>query len=126
MYIDVLADTIAAIMEVALPIEAARQSVSLRHRCSIMPCWASLRGAWITKKRSYKEILHQDLFDALGMKDTAMGVRRDLKSRHLIPEFRNNYPIKHLGHKQSRPRTVRSRKRMSRCPGSAVSPPRTT
>jgi len=27
-----------------------------------------------------------------------MGVRRDLKARHLVPEFRNNYPIKHLGH----------------------------
>ncbi len=50
------------------------------------------------KKRSYREILHEDLFDPLGMKDTSMGVRRDLKARHLIPEFRGNYPIQHLGH----------------------------
>ena len=27
-----------------------------------------------------------------------MGVRRDLKARHLVPEFRGNYPIAHLGH----------------------------
>ena len=27
-----------------------------------------------------------------------MGVRKDLKPRHLIPEFRGNYPIQHLGH----------------------------
>jgi CubicO group peptidase (beta-lactamase class C family) len=50
------------------------------------------------KKRSYREIIHEYLIEPLGMKDTSMGVRRDLKSRHLIPEFRGNYPIQHLGH----------------------------
>jgi CubicO group peptidase (beta-lactamase class C family) len=50
------------------------------------------------KQRSYRDMLREDLFEPLGMKDTSMGVRRDLKPRHLIPEFRGNYPIQHLGH----------------------------
>jgi CubicO group peptidase (beta-lactamase class C family) len=97
MYIDVLADTIAAIVEVALPVEAAGQSVGYAPLFNHALLGEAVRRV-DPKKRSYKEILHQDLFDALGMKDTAMGVRRDLKARHLVPEFRNNYPIKHLGH----------------------------
>jgi CubicO group peptidase (beta-lactamase class C family) len=97
MYIDVLADTIAAIVEVALPIEPAGQSVGYAPLFNHALLGEAVRRV-DPKKRSYKEILHQDLFDALGMKDTAMGVRRDLKSRHLVPEFRGNYPIKHLGH----------------------------
>ena len=97
MYIDVLADTIAAIVEVALPIEAPGQSVGYAPLFNHALLGEAVRRV-DPKQRSYKEILHQDLFDALGMKDTAMGVRRDLKPRHLVPEFRGNYPIKHLGH----------------------------
>jgi CubicO group peptidase (beta-lactamase class C family) len=97
MYIDVLADTIAAIVEVALPIEAAGQSVGYAPLFNHALLGEAVRRV-DPKKRSYKQILHQDLFDALGMKETAMGVRRDLKPRHLVPEFRGNYPIKHLGH----------------------------
>jgi CubicO group peptidase (beta-lactamase class C family) len=97
MYIDVLADTIAAIVEVALPVEPAGQSVGYAPLFNHALLGEAVRRV-DPKKRTYKEILHQDLFDALGMKDTAMGVRRDLKPRHLVPEFRNNYPIKHLGH----------------------------
>jgi len=97
MYIDVLADTIAAIVEVALPVEPAGQSVGYAPLFNHALLGEAVRRV-DPRKRSYKEILHQDLFDALGMKDTAMGVRRDLKPRHLVPEFRGNYPIKHLGH----------------------------
>lgn len=97
MYIDVLADTIAAIVEVALPMEPAGQSVAYAPLFNHALLGEAVRRV-DPKKRSYKEILHQDLFDPMGMKDTAMGVRRDLKARHLVPEFRNNYPIKHLGH----------------------------
>jgi CubicO group peptidase (beta-lactamase class C family) len=97
MYIDVLADTIAAIVAVALPVEAAGQSVAYAPLFNHALLGEAVRRV-DPKKRSYKEILHEDLFDALGMKDTAMGVRPDLKARKLVPEFRNNYPIKHLGH----------------------------
>ncbi len=97
MYIDVLADTIAAIVEVALPMEAAGLNVAYAPLFNHALLGEAVRRV-DPRQRSYRDILHQDLFDPMGMKDTAMGVRRDLKARHLVPEFRGNYPIKHLGH----------------------------
>ena len=50
------------------------------------------------KNRSYRQIVDDDLLKPLGMKDTAIGVRKDLRKRHLVPEFRGNAPVQHLGH----------------------------
>jgi CubicO group peptidase (beta-lactamase class C family) len=97
MYIDRLAEVIAAICQVALPIEAAGARVDYAPLFNHALLGETARRL-DQKKRSYREILREDLFEPLGMKDTSMGVRRDLKSRHLIPEFRGNYPIQHLGH----------------------------
>jgi CubicO group peptidase (beta-lactamase class C family) len=97
MYIDRLPEVIAAICEVALPIEAAGMSVNYAPLFNHALLGETARRL-DRKKRSYRQILQEDVFEPLGMKDTSMGVRRDLKQRHLIPEFRGNYPIKHLGH----------------------------
>jgi CubicO group peptidase (beta-lactamase class C family) len=97
MYIDRLAEVIAAICLVALPIEAAGARVDYAPLFNHALLGETARRVDL-KKRSYREILHEDIFDPLGMIDTSMGVRRDLKPRHLIPEFRGNYPIQHLGH----------------------------
>jgi CubicO group peptidase (beta-lactamase class C family) len=97
MYIDRLADVIAAICEVALPIEAAGMRVDYAPLFNHALLGEAVRRV-DTRQRAYRQILHEDVFEPLGMKDTSMGVRRDLKARHLIPEFRGNYPIKHLGH----------------------------
>jgi CubicO group peptidase (beta-lactamase class C family) len=97
MYIDRLAEVIAAICQVALPIEAAGVRVDYAPLFNHALLGETARRVDL-KKRSYRQILNEDLFEPLGMKDTSMGVRRDLKARHLIPEFRGNYPIKHLGH----------------------------
>jgi CubicO group peptidase (beta-lactamase class C family) len=97
MYIDRLADVIAAICEVALPIEAAGVRVDYAPLINHALLGEAVRRV-DPKQRSYRDILRQDLFEPLGMKDTSMGVRRDLKARKLVPEFRGNYPIKHLGH----------------------------
>ena len=97
MYIDRLAEVIAAICQVALPIEAAGARVDYAPLFNHALLGETARRLDL-KKRSYREILREDLFEPLGMKDTSMGVRRDLKARHLIPEFRGNYPIQHLGH----------------------------
>jgi CubicO group peptidase (beta-lactamase class C family) len=97
MYIDRLAEVIAAICQVALPIEAAGVRVDYAPLFNHALLGEIARRLDL-KKRPYRQILHEDLFEPLGMKDTSMGVRRDLKSRHLIPEFRGNYPIQHLGH----------------------------
>src|SRR5260370_41261559 len=32
------------------------------------------------------------------MSDTSVGLRADLKPRHVVPDFRGNYPIGHRGH----------------------------
>jgi len=48
------------------------------------------------KGRDYRTILHEDLFAPLGMDSTAMGLREDLKSRHVKPDMRDAVPIKHL------------------------------
>jgi CubicO group peptidase (beta-lactamase class C family) len=97
MYIDRLAEVIAAICQVALPIEAPGVRIDYAPLFNHALLGETARRLDL-KKRSYRQILHEDLFAPLGMKDTSMGVRRDLKERHLIPEFRGNYPIQHLGH----------------------------
>ncbi len=48
------------------------------------------------KGRRFRDILREDLFEPLGMKDTSMGLRPDLKSRHVKPDMRGTVPIKHL------------------------------
>ena len=51
------------------------------------------------RRRRYRDIVQQDILDRLGMNDTAVGLRPDLKARKIVPDFRGNYPI---GHKSSR------------------------
>ncbi len=50
------------------------------------------------KKRAFRDILREDLFEPLKMRDTAVGVRRDLQPRHVVPDMRGTIPIKMLGH----------------------------
>lgn len=97
MYIDRLDEVIAAILEAALPIEPPGERVGYAPLFNHALMGEAVRRL-DPKGRSYRDILREDLFEPLGMVDTSMGVRRDLKSRQLVPEFRGNYPIKHLGH----------------------------
>jgi len=46
--------------------------------------------------RDYQTLLHEDLFAPLGMTSTAMGLRPDLRERHVKPDMRGTVPIKHL------------------------------
>jgi CubicO group peptidase (beta-lactamase class C family) len=46
-------------------------------------------------KRRYRQIVQEDILDPLGMRDTSVGLRADLRSRKVVPDFRNNYPIGH-------------------------------
>lgn len=48
------------------------------------------------KGRGFRDILREDLFEPLGMHDTAMGLRADLKARHVAPDMRGTVPIRHL------------------------------
>ncbi len=48
--------------------------------------------------RSYRRLVQDELFDPLGMKDSSIGVRKDLRPRHLVPEFLFDFPATHPGH----------------------------
>lgn len=97
MYIDRMAEVIEAICEVALPIEQPGVRVDYAPLFNHALLGEAVRRV-DPRGRSYRDILREDLFEPLGMKDTSMGVRRDLKARHLVPDFRGNYPIQHRGH----------------------------
>jgi len=49
-------------------------------------------------KRSYRQLVEDEILKPLQMKDTSVGVRADLKKRHLVPVFQGNAPAQHLGH----------------------------
>ncbi len=48
------------------------------------------------KGRNFQTLLAEDLFQPLQMHDTSMGLRADLKTRHVRPDMRGTVPIKHL------------------------------
>jgi CubicO group peptidase (beta-lactamase class C family) len=97
MCIDRLDDVIAAICENIYPLEPP--GVHVRYAPIVHH---ALMGHALrridARKRSYRQIVNEDLLKPLGMKDTAIGVRKDLRKRHLVPEFRDNAPVQHLGH----------------------------
>ncbi len=47
--------------------------------------------------RGYRELLKDELLTPLNMKDTSIGVRKDLAERHVFPDFRGKAPQEHLG-----------------------------
>lgn len=48
--------------------------------------------------RSYRDIVHQDLFEPLGMTSTGIGARPHLKARHIPPELPQGFPASHPSH----------------------------
>jgi len=97
MYIDRLDEVIAEICKNIYPEEAP--GLTLRYAPIVHH---ALMGDALRridpKKRSFRQMAREDLFDPLGMKDTAIGLRKDLRRRHLVPAFRGNSPTQHLGH----------------------------
>jgi CubicO group peptidase (beta-lactamase class C family) len=98
MYIDCLDEVVSAICEVSKvsdkPGEKVDYSPMIAH---------ALMGEMVRRldpqKRAFRDIAAQELFEPLGMKDTSMGVRKDLRERKLIPYFLpTRAPMQHLGH----------------------------
>jgi CubicO group peptidase (beta-lactamase class C family) len=48
--------------------------------------------------RSYRQLVEDEIFKPLKMSDTSIGVRADLRDRHVVPDFKDPMPIQHLGH----------------------------
>ena len=96
MFIDKLEDVIAAICANVHSIGPAQGLVDyapLAHH--------ALLGEAVRRSdpagRSYREIAQQELFGPLRMSNTSIGRRADLKDRHVVPSFRGNAPVNHLG-----------------------------
>jgi len=97
MYIDRLDEIIAAICEVAhvtdIPGTRVNYSPMVAH---------ALLGEMIhrvdPKQRRYRQLVHEELFAPLGMKDSSIGVRKDLRKRKIVPDFLSPIPMTHLGH----------------------------
>lgn len=97
MYIDHLDEIIAAICKYVHSVEPPGE------RCAYSPLVnQALLGEILRrtdlKRRSYRAIVDEDLLQPLGMTSSAIGVRADLKPRHIVPDFRGNSPAEHLGH----------------------------
>lgn len=97
MYIDRLDEIIAAICASIRPAEPP----GLRAAYSPMANHALLGEALRRtdpQRRSYRAIVQEDLFGPLKMSSSSVGLRADLRARHVVPDLRNNFPITHPGH----------------------------
>ena len=97
MYLDVLADIIEAICQFVHATEEPGKRVDyspLAHH--------ALMGEAVRRMdphgRSYRQLVEDEILKPLGMPDTSVGVRADLKPRHLVPVFQGDAPVQHLGH----------------------------
>ena len=98
MCIDRLEEVIAAICAHVHPIGPPGGTVSY----SPMAAHALL-GEMVrrvdNRKRRYRDIVSDEIFAPLRMKDSSIGVRADLRSRHIVPFFLETVPpLQHLGH----------------------------
>ena len=97
MYIDRLDEVIAAICE------NVDSEAPPGDRVSYAPMAAhALMGEAVrrvdSRKRSYRQLLEEEVLEPLGMRDTSIGVRPALRSRHVVPHFINPMPMQHPGH----------------------------
>lgn len=97
MYIDRFDEMVAAVCAHIRPVEPPGQ------RCAYSPMANHvLLGEALRRtdpfRRSYRSIVQEDLFDPLEMHDSSVGLRADLRPRHVVPDLRGNFPINHPGH----------------------------
>ncbi|MES2627195.1 MAG: serine hydrolase domain-containing protein [Pseudomonadota bacterium] len=96
MYIDRLDEIIAAICENIRSVEVPGQKVHYSPLFNHALMGEAVRRC-DPKGRSYRQLLQDEVLTPLGMKDTAIGMRPDLRERHIFPDFRGKPPQEHLG-----------------------------
>jgi CubicO group peptidase (beta-lactamase class C family) len=96
MYIDRLDEIIAAICANIRPAEAPGVRAAYSPMANHALLGEALRRT-DPKRRSYRAIVHEDLFGPLKMSDSSVGLRKDLRDRHVVPDLRGNFPITHPG-----------------------------
>ncbi|HUJ52047.1 MAG TPA: serine hydrolase domain-containing protein [Steroidobacteraceae bacterium] len=97
MYIDRLDEMVAAVCANIFPAEPPGQRVAYAPLANHVLLGEALRRT-DPRRRSYRAIVQEDLLDPLKMRDTSVGLRRDLRRRHVKPDLRGNFPITHPGH----------------------------
>jgi len=98
MYIDHLDEVIAAICAHVHCTGTPGGTVSYSPMCGHALLGEAVRRI-DDRKRRYRDIVADEIFTPLRMKDSAIGVRSDLKSRHIVPFFMPTVPpLQHLGH----------------------------
>ena len=97
MYIDRLDEVIAAICSYVHGLEEPGRSVNYSPMAAHALLGEILRRT-DTAGRSFRQIVAEDILQPLRMKDTAVGLRADLRSRHVAPELPPDFPAQHLGH----------------------------
>ncbi len=96
-YIDRFDEVLADVCEVVQPVEPPGNTVAYSPLVNHVLLAAAVR-ATDPQRRGYRAIVEQEILQPLKMKDTAVGLRADLKPRKVVPDFRGNYPIVHRGH----------------------------
>jgi CubicO group peptidase (beta-lactamase class C family) len=102
MYIDKLDEVIAAICANVQSVEEPGKLVTYAPMAAHALMGEAVRRA-DPRKRSYRRLVEDEILKPLKMKDTSIGVRKDLKSRHIVPTFLDRSPIDHLGHSNHGP-----------------------
>ena len=97
MYIDRFDEMVAAVCEVVQPVDPPGEKVAYSPLVNHVLMAEAVRRT-DPKKRSYRAIVQEEILTPLKMRDTAVGLRADLKPRKVVPDFRGNYPIGHRGH----------------------------
>ncbi len=97
MFIDRFDEMVAAVCANILPAEPPGERVAYSPLANHVLLGEALRRT-DPKRRSYRAIVQEDLFTPLKMRDSSVGLRRDLRPRHVVPDLRGNFPITHPGH----------------------------
>jgi CubicO group peptidase (beta-lactamase class C family) len=97
MYIDRFDEMVEAVCANIVPAEPPGERVAYSPLANHVLLGEALRRT-DPQRRSYRAIVQEDLFTPLRMRDSSVGLRRDLRARHVVPDLRGNFPITHPGH----------------------------
>ena len=86
--IDKFDDVLAAIYKAAHPISPPGARVEYSPMANHALLGEAVRRT-DPQKRSYRDIIHEDIFGPLKMDSSSIGRRADLKPRHVVPDFRD-------------------------------------
>jgi CubicO group peptidase (beta-lactamase class C family) len=97
MYIDRLDEIVVAICANVQSVEEPGKLVTYAPMAAHALMGEAVRRT-DPRKRSYRQLVQDEILTPLKMKDTSVGVRKDLRARHIVPIFLDRSPIDHLGH----------------------------